>query len=744
MADIRFKLNASNLGPHVNLVSTNNVGSLQIGIYATNGSGKTFISRALRCVEAPSVHSSNKLIAFNQTKSNIELEFFRQDDPVKQDRKLKVLLERDKEPIIENNTNYIFHIFNSDYVNENMEILKYKPNGEIEGYILGKELIDLSNERAELSRVQDLISKEQQDLTLYLSKQRQELDALLVRKSTTEYIEYTFENIFGNTKDYPADKTFDELKSENTLLNALPDDLPDVPQLSMGVDYDFFKSMEVTLSTSYTKGSFSEEFKRKLNFKKDFIEAGLTYLASEVCPFCEQDFNLNAIKLIDEYQRYMADEEAKIIGKINSHIQNIEQLKKVLRSNHAKFSDIKISFDKLKGYLPSYKQGELKDISVGQELSQIFEGLIQRLVTKKENIEFAFGGAEVNSILKPIVDFILIQQKNGLFNNTLIKKINDTKSNLNKEKLEIKKRLCRAKFKLTVSKQKSLIENIKANLISEKTLKLDIAQKEQKVRASKKELVAETFEEYLSVFFNGKYSFDRDNFCLKFNTVNLIDNASDVLSEGEKSIVAFCYYLAETHKKVSTQDDYEDLFFVIDDPISSLDFHYVYSVAQIIRKLNTRFSIGRLRFLLLTHSIEFMSILIRNKIISANFSLRNQKISKISRELIMPYEEHLRDIYEVSINRRNPSHTTPNSIRHVIETLNKFEKPQLDLQKYFEGIEVFSDNAYLYSLIHDNSHGNFRQERGYVDGMVIDGCKKLVEFITEKFGGQISILQTAH
>lgn len=94
----------------------------------------------------------------------------------------------------------------------------------------------------------------------------------------------------------------------------------------------------------------------------------------------------------------------------------------------------------------------------------------------------------------------------------------------------------------------------------------------------------------------------------------MIENASDVFSEGEKSIVAFCFYLAETHTKVGTEDEYNDLFFVIDDPISSLDFHYVYSVAQIIRTISSYFSIKRQRLLVLTHNLEFMSILIRNKI----------------------------------------------------------------------------------------------------------------------------------
>jgi wobble nucleotide-excising tRNase len=225
----------------------------------------------------------------------------------------------------------------------------------------------------------------------------------------------------------------------------------------------------------------------------------------------------------------------------------------------------------------------------------------------------------------------------------------------------------------------------------------------------------------------------------------LISNASDVLSDGEKSIMAFCFFLAETHKKVEKEADYQKLFFIIDDPISSLDFHYVYSVAQIIRRLNdkTRFPIGeRLRFLVLTHNIEFMSILIRNKIIDGRFILEKSKIKKLQKELIMPYEEHLRDVYEVSEGTKIPSNTTPNSIRHILETINKFEKPNFDFVAYCEYIELLKDdNEFLYALIHDNSHGNYRNQMATTPAMIIKGCKKVIEVISSKFDGQIEIMK---
>ncbi len=330
-------------------------------------------------------------------------------------------------------------------------------------------------------------------------------------------------------------------------------------------------------------------------------------------------------------------------------------------------------------------------------------------------------------------------------NNKKINSINKVKNNTNTEKLNIKKRLCKAQYLKTLQAELKNIDEILALQKEIQNIEKDISDKENQAKALKKDKVTEAFEDFLNVFFAGKYTFDKDSFSLKFDTHHLINNASDVLSDGEKSIVAFCFFLAETHKKVEKEADYKNLFFVIDDPISSLDFHYVYSVAQIIRRLNDdcRFPIGgRLRFLILTHNIEFMSILIRNKIVDGRFILEKSNIKVLQKELIMPYEEHLRDIYEVSESTKEPSHTTPNSIRHILETINKFEKPNLDFLKYCEDIGLLKDdNKFLYALIHDNSHGNYRNQFATTPDMIIKGCKKVINVISDKFDGQIEVMK---
>jgi hypothetical protein len=738
---INLKINVQNLGPHECLDFSSSFSNLKIGIYAANGSGKTFLSRAFRCIENPTLDSSRRLISFNQSMASFVMEIHDPENSVKKNRKLELKLSMGELPLINNDTGYIFHVFNSDYVNENLEEWNFMPNGEIDGYVLGKESIDLSNERSQLATLQKELEVEKLAITKFISDGKKELESLKVRSTTKEYVEFTYEEVFSNSKNYKLAKSIDELKSENKVLNNLPDDLADTPKLNLTYDCGFFEKIEIILSTSFTLSSFSEEFKKKINSKKDFIENGLKIMSSDSCPFCEQAFNEFAKNLIDEYQAYIEDEESLVIARLDECSKNLEQLKKTINSNQAKFNQIKIIFDKDKSYFPSHKSDELKEIFGCVELEGSFDALERQVGRKKENIEDAIEINTISADLESIKDFVLSQLEKQKHNNALIEKLNSRKVNLTDEKLKTKREICRAKFNAVVEQTRKNVKKINEVNLAMLNLASDIAQKEQSFKTSKKELVADSFEEYLSLFFGNKYSFDRENFCLKFNSVSLLRNASEVLSEGEKSIVSFCYYLAETHKKMNSQGDYENLFFVIDDPISSLDFHYVYAVAQIIRNLDKKFNLRHSRFFVFTHSIEFMSVLLRNEIVAPGLAIRNKEIKKISSELMLPYEEHLRDVYHISIGDKTPSHTTANSIRHILETLNKFESPQLKLREYFNQIKSFENSAYLFSLIHDNSHGAFRQERAYSDEMIVEGCKDLITHIGEKFDGQIVVIQ---
>ena len=185
------------------------------------------------------------------------------------------------------------------------------------------------------------------------------------------------------------------------------------------------------------------------------------------------------------------------------------------------------------------------------------------------------------------------------------------------------------------------------------------------------------------------------------------------------------------------KSDYNRLFLVIDDPVSSMDFNYVYNVAQAIRNIKKEPEIGRIRYLVLTHNMEFMSILVRNKIVSKKFLLSDGAISDFKDDYVMPYTANLLDIYKVSIGGMKPIHTIPNQIRHVLETTYRFEGSCGGFDDYILNNEILGKNGCLYSLIEDHSHGGLRTSKGYTDNMLIDSCRMVVDFIASKYPGQI-------
>lgn len=743
---ITLNLKAINIGPHENLNANLNLGNLEFGIYANNGNGKTFLSRAFRLLTKSElkVEDSNKLLTLGKTDGFFNMNITNSDEPGKV-REIEFKINHNSIPVISKNTNdYIFRVFNDDFIKENLEISKYKPNGEIEGYILGKEKIDISKEKEVLENLEKEFSAKENEIKTNLNKAIQKLDELSIRKNTNEYQNVNLQNLLSKKYIVSEKETFSELVIKHNQLKALPDNIPDIKKIDFPKKSDILESIDSFLRESFSKSKIAEDFKNKIKSKQNFIESGLKIYEQKNtdCPFCEQSMTENALKLIDDYLKYFAENEAQQIKKSNDLIS-------LLLGKRKEFYD----FDKLstlqqkdylkhKNFIPSLLEKNINEIAEIINLDNAYKIIQEAIENKKSNIELEISSKEINEAFEEIKNWEKKSLQSNQANNILIQEFNDKKNNINAEKLELNKRLCKSKF---IDLKENQEKNIKElSELGEKIVAIteDISSKEQKEKVSKKEKVVETFKLLLTRFFGNKYSFDDETFSIKFKSHLLKSNASDVLSDGEKSIVAFCYYIAETHKFIENENDYEKLFFIIDDPISSQDFHFVYATSQLIRNLNKLFKISRLRILLFTHNLEFMSILIRNKIVEQKYILSNGNLAKLGNELIMPYEEHLRDIYNIATGETSPIHTTPNSIRHILETINRFVCPNIDLNDFCENIDGFSENEFLFSLMHDGSHGGIRLQKAYTVEMVQSACKVLLDFIKKEFGGQIKIIES--
>lgn len=123
---------------------------------------------------------------------------------------------------------------------------------------------------------------------------------------------------------------------------------------------------------------------------------------------------------------------------------------------------------------------------------------------------------------------------------------------------------------------------------------------------------------YLKSLNLSKYSIN-SNYQLVLNKTDIKnESASIILSDGEKTTLAFAYFLAKL-KMNYNENSLKNLVIIIDDPISSLDESRIYATSYLVAKINKEIinrdldanSEDKAQIFVLTHNNIFMSNLIR-------------------------------------------------------------------------------------------------------------------------------------
>lgn len=118
----RIELHLDGIGPHrddskVDFVD--DVESNKAIFFAPNGTGKTFLSRAFRVVETISDDKNyNDLISIGKNEGTFSFKI--KTDTA--EKEIKTIIRRNLPPIATNTTGLIFHVFNSDFVTENVAV----------------------------------------------------------------------------------------------------------------------------------------------------------------------------------------------------------------------------------------------------------------------------------------------------------------------------------------------------------------------------------------------------------------------------------------------------------------------------------------------------------------------------------------------------------------------------------------------------------------------------------------------
>ncbi len=691
MADDKITtiIKCQNIAPIENLTREIKSSSLKMGVFANNGSGKTFLSRLFRLTEKHDELTldengkspTDKLLTFGKNNGTFSFKIRDKDGNVKDDFSISV--NKGQIPTIPE-TQYLYHTFNQDYVEQNIQVLGYEKDSDIQGFILGKVNIDLKDDEDSLEKIEKegktLSEQVEKEINTYVTDNISNIQNI---KRLSEFAYLNSNEIFqGIEKDlFIVSKGINELFADYNKIKSVPENLEDIGNVDrISIDLQILNEIKENINKEFSLSSLAEDFKQKIKNKQSFVETGMELLSEKEvnsCPFCEQELKENALKLIDNYTKYINDTEAKIIKQFRVNIELLSNIIVTFKSiENINSKRINLFNEYKTKYIPSSEEVELDVINIekAQKAIQDFIAVIEEKlkdISKPILIE--------NSIIENIEKHQTLLNSIIDLNNKQIDIINTKKNRIGDENKTVRKEICKSAYNHLIETHKTNIKSIFQLREKWKILDAEIKKKKEQQKVSKKDKVASTIKAVLNYFFSDKYTLDEETFRLVFYKNALEkDQAKDVLSEGEKNIVAFAYYIGDTHLKIESEDDYEKLFFIIDDPISSMDFTHVYTLCGVIRDISKIIDkLKRERLIIFTHNNDFMRVLSANNIIDKKLLLKKGELKDFNNNLTVPYINHLMDVYNVARKSEDANHTTANSIRHIIETLTKFQNTEL-------------------------------------------------------------------
>lgn len=243
---------------------------------------------------------------------------------------------------------------------------------------------------------------------------------------------------------------------------------------------------------------------------------------------------------------------------------------------------------------------------------------------------------------------------------------------------------------------------------------------------------------------------DTDEFGSKKIKFEIVRNGNKAhhLSEGETSLIAFCYFMAKL-EDVETKGSKPIIW--IDDPISSLDSNHIFFVYSLI---NTEIFAPQEfeQIFISTHNLDFLKYLKRlpsalNKNQSNYFLIsRENETSKITlmpkylKDYVTEFNFLFHQIYKCSIaevedeNQHNLYYNFGNSTRKFLEAFLYYKYPNANNQ--LEKLTKFFDNNRQASTMTDRINNEFSHLEGLFERSMtpidIPEMKKTAKFILDK------------
>lgn len=760
-------------------------------IFGLNGTGKTTISNVLSFFSCDSfLGAKEKEELFNDIKRSIsacvELE-------LQGAAKIKYPAAKDHSKNI--------YVFNSNFISShvfNGTKGKIKKFSAVSGEIKNKEIVrltdelnnmekrvkEIDDEQARFGKELEKITKEKSDefrksLTdkgKRLTSPIQKMSSITLPTQSIEYYDLQLERL---KKDYELSKKQTELNADIAELKSIrlvPIELDvssvneilsvTIQKLSGDVIEQRIRDVQALFEDDQHKQSVERWYK----FGGDVLSKRSSTSPNH-CPICNTDITDRIGDIIKDFNGFFDKAYDGFISQVDQYIENIKTLLGSLiqySDDVKKIDNIRIKYagvTKLDDELILRSKGverELKTILTVLEkkksniqLKEVIDDL-KECNTFNESIQKIRGAsASMQDILesKTLDTHEIEDEIRESYNSIVIIKFN-----------ELDETGALAKYNNNASQLETLRNN---EIPSRKSL---LAIELAKIKAESKGIL-----KYLKMMGINNFSVDinddsDENIIIRYNdSFSEKNKLRNCLSEGEKTAVAFAYFLSKFENEVNTEALIKDAITIIDDPISSLDENRLYSTAYLIK--NAFDSVKQL--VVLSHNflfLKYFNSFYKGK--ACCFYLEKNSLAALPEELknfetpyffMMKYIQGFVDESNTEIVYNDVKRYLPNYIRRVLETFLSFRFARLSSKRgsgFSPGLDDFEieikntsldDNlkATLKGLISEikfstdqHSHGNAHhtQESFYIsEGDLLNLSKKALEIIDILEGQKITL-----
>jgi wobble nucleotide-excising tRNase len=437
--------------------------------------------------------------------------------------------------------------------------------------------------------------------------------------------------------------------------------------------------------------SYLSELIDKLG-NSDWIRNGIDFLDESDCPFCQQPINDDIKSNIKSLFSTVYEEK----------ISNLERLCSTYQQS---VTTIQNTFNS-----PIFSMKHIAKYEKLETLKIAYIGKLHENITLLEN-KLSNPSAEIdltdtNSQLKDINDYIeTIQQEILAFNNKLAQK-DKIISNITTEFWKTLKQDCQSAIDLDSTSQKEIENSLKSlqkKLQNAKYEKIKFEQNLSELRSRSTDIVTsvENVNRRLKslgvIGFSLKASEEGSAlyFIERANGTNT--NVFRSLSEGEKTLITFLYFIEKCSGATSKEDNAicSNRTIVIDDPISSLSQNYVFDIASIIHHEIIKKNFKQI--FVLTHNLYFFHELLMLKSSQQNHLPKDYNLFRVIKSdhtnvlpmkrntLLNDYQNFWQIIKDCEEKNFHAS-MLPNAMRNILERYFSFIHQQGNLKKVLEDI----------------------------------------------------------